>query len=144
MALYTLPCLEDPGEVPVHEANKDVMHQPYLPGSSIKGAIRTAVLWKLLRDDKTLLEAALDRVVLRLYSLDLLRELDQMAGGESVFADPNAHRQAVERIFGSERAGNLVTVLQETLIHLCAQICSPVGATRFRTVCRMEQKMGKS
>jgi CRISPR type III-A-associated RAMP protein Csm5 len=46
--LYALPCPQDPADTPVREAMKTVYQQPYLPGTSVKGAIRTAVLSSLL------------------------------------------------------------------------------------------------
>ena len=50
-ASYTLPCPEDPRETEIREAIKDVFGRPMIPGSSIKGAIRTALLWDLISDD---------------------------------------------------------------------------------------------
>jgi CRISPR-associated protein Csm5 len=51
VAAYGVPCPRDPGEVPVREAIKNAYLQPYIPGASIKGAIRTAVLWRLINED---------------------------------------------------------------------------------------------
>lgn len=48
MALYALPCPQDPEAVAVRDAIKTYLRQPYLPGSSVKGALRTAVLTQLL------------------------------------------------------------------------------------------------
>ena len=50
-ARYTLPCPEDPRETEIREAIKDVFSRPMIPGSSIKGAIRTTLLWDLIGDD---------------------------------------------------------------------------------------------
>ncbi len=50
-ASYTLPCPEDPRATESREAIKDVFGRPMIPGSSIKGAIRTALLWDLIGDD---------------------------------------------------------------------------------------------
>ena len=50
---YTLRCPEDPGETEIREAIKDAFGRPMIPGSSIKGAIRTALLWDFIRDDNT-------------------------------------------------------------------------------------------
>lgn len=54
---------EQRGRAPVREQIKDVYDRPYLPGSSIKGALRTVLAWHLLRRDKdfTLTRAALGR-----------------------------------------------------------------------------------
>ena len=48
---YTLPCPEDPRETEIREAIKHPSGRPIIPGSSIKGAIRTALLWDLIGDD---------------------------------------------------------------------------------------------
>ena len=50
-ASYTLPCPEDPRETEIREAMKNPFSCPIIPGSSIKGAIRTALLWDLIGDD---------------------------------------------------------------------------------------------
>ena len=49
---YTLPCPEDPRETEIREAIKHPSNRPMIPGSSIKGAIRTALLWDLIGDNK--------------------------------------------------------------------------------------------
>jgi CRISPR-associated protein Csm5 len=51
-ALYALPCPQDPADTSVREAMKTVYQQPYLPGTSVKGAIRTAVLSSLLNEQR--------------------------------------------------------------------------------------------
>ena len=50
-ARYALPCPEDPRETEIREMIKDIFNRPMIPGSSIKGAIRTALLWDLIGDD---------------------------------------------------------------------------------------------
>ena len=50
-ASYTLPCAEDPRETEIRETIKNPFSRPMIPGSSIKGAIRTALLWDLIGDD---------------------------------------------------------------------------------------------
>lgn len=42
---YALRCYKDPANCEVREGMKDVYQRPYIPGSTIKGAIRTALLW---------------------------------------------------------------------------------------------------
>ena len=49
-AAYALPCPQDPETVAVRDAVKTYLRQPYLPGTSVKGALRTAVLTQLLTD----------------------------------------------------------------------------------------------
>jgi len=50
---YALNCPQDPTESEMREAMKDVMGRPYIPGSSIKGAIRTAIVLYLLYDEES-------------------------------------------------------------------------------------------
>lgn len=48
VAAYGLPCPQDPDTVAVRDAVKTYLRQPYLPGASVKGALRNAVLMQLL------------------------------------------------------------------------------------------------
>lgn len=50
-ARYTLPCPEDPRETEIREAMKHPSGRPMIPGSSIKGALRTALLWGFMDDN---------------------------------------------------------------------------------------------
>jgi CRISPR-associated protein Csm5 len=50
---YSLSCREQPG-VEIQSQLKDGLSRAYIPGSSIKGAIRTALLWNILKDDEAL------------------------------------------------------------------------------------------
>ncbi len=50
-ATYSLPCPQSPEEVEIREAIKDINHRPYIPGSTLKGAIRTALLWELIDNE---------------------------------------------------------------------------------------------
>jgi CRISPR type III-A-associated RAMP protein Csm5 len=115
VALYALPCSQDPEAVPIREAMKNHLHQSYLPGTSIKGAVRTAILWFLLQQDKKLLLHMEDYIALRLHSLELLQTLDQMEGGNRKFSDPQAHERAIARLFGDKRAKALCRVLHHAL-----------------------------
>ncbi len=49
-ARYSLTCPEDPRETEIREAIKHPSNRPMIPGSSIKGAIRTVLLWDLIGD----------------------------------------------------------------------------------------------
>ncbi len=48
LSAYSLLCPQSPEEVEIREAIKTVHNQPYIPGSTLKGAIRTALLWDLI------------------------------------------------------------------------------------------------
>ena len=67
-ARYTLPCPEDPRETEIREAMKNPSSRPMIPGSSIKGAIRTALLWGLIDDDNQEAQEAFK------YSVNYLKE----------------------------------------------------------------------
>lgn len=56
IALYQLPCPQDPENTEVREALKDPYLNPYIPGSTIKGAIRTALLWHLVDQNEDYLK----------------------------------------------------------------------------------------
>ena len=49
-ATYSLPCSQSPEEGEVREAIKQIDHRPFIPGSTLKGAIRTALLWDLINN----------------------------------------------------------------------------------------------
>ena len=50
LSAYNLPCLQSPEEVEIREAIKSVGNRPYIPGSTLKGAIRTALLGEILSE----------------------------------------------------------------------------------------------
>ncbi len=59
--LYTTDCPKAPtGEVIVHI--KESSNLPFIPGSSIKGAIRTALLWNVLKEDASICKRVEDAV----------------------------------------------------------------------------------
>ena len=47
-ATYSLPCSQSPEEVEIREAIKHIDHRPFIPGSTLKGAIRTSLLWDII------------------------------------------------------------------------------------------------
>lgn len=56
---YHLPCPRDPGNGPVRVFVKTPFQKPYLPASSLKGMIRTALLWQLLQKNPQAFDKAL-------------------------------------------------------------------------------------
>lgn len=56
---YHLACPRDPGDGPLRAFIKTPWNKPYLPGSSLKGVLRTAVLWRILHEDRTAFDKAL-------------------------------------------------------------------------------------
>jgi CRISPR-associated protein Csm5 len=94
---------------------KTVYQQPYLPGTSVKGAMRTAILWSLLTNDDRSLRETENYIALRLRSFDLLQALEKMEGGNSKYSNPQAHERAIVQVFGDERAKALGSVLYRVL-----------------------------
>lgn len=95
VSAYDLPCPQDPEETPIREAVKDVYGKPYLPGSSIKGAIRTAILWHLLRGDVERLDCVRRYVQLCLKAMEIFERLSE----RRAFDRPEEHRAALAEIF---------------------------------------------
>ncbi len=56
LSAYSLPCLQSPETGEVREAIKTIGNCPYIPGSTIKGAIRTAFLSELIVKDNKLFQ----------------------------------------------------------------------------------------
>ena len=52
LSTYSLLCAQNPGTTDIREVIKSVGNRPYIPGSSIKGAIRTALLSDLINSDE--------------------------------------------------------------------------------------------
>jgi len=98
VALYSLPCPQDPGDVAIREGVKNVYLQPYLPGTTLKGAIRTAILWHLLRQDARAKEFTRRYLLLATFAKDIRSELHQIArGNRDLEQDPNRQRDAIGR-----------------------------------------------
>lgn len=58
-ALYGLTCPQSPEETEIREAIKTVENLPYIPGSSIKGALRTALLGEILSENDNIYDESL-------------------------------------------------------------------------------------
>ena len=61
-ATYSLPCSQSPEEVEIRAAIKSINHCPYIPGSTLKGAIRTALLWDLINGNNEHYEETLQNL----------------------------------------------------------------------------------
>lgn len=48
VSVYSLSCPQSPEEVEIREAIKGIHNQPFIPGSTLKGAIRTALLGEIV------------------------------------------------------------------------------------------------
>ena len=100
-ALYTLPCPEDPRETEIREVIKHPSGRPMIPGSSIKGTIRTALLWGLIDDDGPEAQEAFK------YSVNYLKEQLQRRPNRSWVGQP------IERhVLGKDPNHDLMRVVQ--------------------------------
>jgi CRISPR-associated protein Csm5 len=96
VAAYDLPCPQDPGDTPVREALKDAYGHPYLPGSSIKGAIRTAVLWWLMNSSAHERQFAVRYLQLCLKASEVFTVLRE----RRAFDRPEEQRVVLAEVFG--------------------------------------------
>lgn len=62
LSAYSLLCPQSPEEVEIREAIKTVHNQPYIPGSTLKGAIRTALLGELLSESDDIYDKSLNQL----------------------------------------------------------------------------------
>ncbi len=62
LSAYNLPCPQSPEEVEIREAIKTVGNRPYIPGSTLKGAIRTALLGDILSESDDIYEKSLSQL----------------------------------------------------------------------------------
>jgi CRISPR type III-A-associated RAMP protein Csm5 len=95
-----LPCAENPGESLIREAIKDVYHQPYLPGTSIKGAIRTAVAWWLFQQDEDIQIFTNQYLILAAYAEKIAEQVHQYSSKSS----PGFHFKAVQKVLNLNQA----------------------------------------
>ena len=56
LSASSFPCPQNPEEVEIREAIKVTHDQPFIPGSTLKGAIRTALLWEILNQSSDVYE----------------------------------------------------------------------------------------
>jgi CRISPR type III-A-associated RAMP protein Csm5 len=95
-ALYALPCPQDPADTPVREAMKTVYQQPYLPGTSIKGAIRTAVLSSLLNEQRAQQTFVEEYLTLCLRARDVYARIE----ADRAFDKANVQRDILAQTLG--------------------------------------------
>ena len=62
LSAYHLPCLQNPEDVEIREAIKTIGDRPYIPGSTLKGAIRTALLGEVLSESDDIYRESLSRL----------------------------------------------------------------------------------
>ena len=59
---YSLSCPQSPENVEIREAIKAIDNRPYIPGSSLKGALRTALLGEMLSVNDEVYEKSRDHI----------------------------------------------------------------------------------
>ena len=62
LSAYSLVCPQSPEAVEIREAIKSVGYRPYIPGSTLKGAIRTALLGEILNADDDIYYKSLNQL----------------------------------------------------------------------------------
>ena len=62
LSAYSLLCPQSPEEVEIREAIKTVHNHPYIPGSTLKGAIRTALLGEILNENSDIYSETLNQL----------------------------------------------------------------------------------
>ena len=101
LAAYSLSCPQSPEDVEIREAIKTVENCPYIPGTTLKGAIRTALLGEILSESDDIYQENLRR----LESL-----IDQGPRGNPRREQPA--RQIESRAFGKDPNHDLLRALQ--------------------------------
>ena len=103
LSTYSLLCAQSPETTDIREAIKSVGFRPYIPGSSIKGAIRTALLSDLINNDdnKQLMDDS---------SAHLNREIEK--GASSRRRQEYPARKIEELAFGKDPNHDLLRALQ--------------------------------
>lgn len=98
-ATYSLPCSHSPEEVEIREAIKHIDHRPFIPGSTLKGAIRTALLWDLVNGSDEHYE-------------ETLRSLEKLVDPKSDTSKGRAARQIEQDVLGRDPNRDLLRALQ--------------------------------
>ncbi len=98
-ATYSLPCSQSPEEVEIREAIKQIDHRPFIPGSTLKGAIRTALLWDLINGSAT-------------HYKKTLSNLEKLVDPKSDLSKERAARQIEQDVLGRDPNRDLLRALQ--------------------------------
>ena len=62
VSVYSLPCRQSPETVDIREALKTVDKRPYIPGSTLKGVIRTALFGEILNESDDVYNESLSQI----------------------------------------------------------------------------------
>ena len=100
-AAYSLLCAQDPETTDIRESIKSIRNRPYIPGSSIKGAIRTMLLSDLIYENEQQFDKS---------SAYLNREIE---GGPPSKRRQRYPAQEIEKLgFGNDPSHDLLRALQ--------------------------------
>lgn len=100
---YSLICTQSPETTDIREAIKSVGYRPYIPGSTIKGALRTALLSDLINNE--------DNAKLKKDSTEhLLREINK--GPRAYRRNETPAKRIEEMAFGKDPNHDLLRALQ--------------------------------
>lgn len=103
LSTYNILCTQSPETGDIREAIKSVDNRPYIPGSSIKGALRTALLSDLINSDE-------NKKLYNDSSKHLNREIDK--GPPQRRRQENPARQIENLAFGKDPNHDLLRALQ--------------------------------
>ncbi|GIV18874.1 MAG: hypothetical protein KatS3mg023_0625 [Armatimonadota bacterium] len=113
VALYSLPCALPPGEVYIREGIKDVYLRPYIPATTLKGAVRTAIVWYLLRHDEQAQAFTRRYLILAVYAKDIGQIVNRLAkGNRQAEEDPQLHLRAIREALELDDAQEAEAFLQ--------------------------------
>ena len=133
LSAYTLPCPQSPEEVEIREAIKSVGNRPYIPGSTLKGAIRTMLLWDIVNNEN---EAHYEK------SLHYLKTLSDKGPRSN-----QERRQPARRIenfaFGKDPNHDLLRALQVSDTELLGSDALEIGMAWTVTLNRNAQLVQK-
>lgn len=101
LSTYSVPCQRNPETTDIREAIKSIGNRPYIPGSTLKGALRTALLSHLIDVDDTLFDDKLE------YLINLTK---QQARGNPRRETPGKNIE--EDAFGKDSNHDLLRALQ--------------------------------
>lgn len=103
LSAYSLLCAQNPETTDIREAIKSVGNRPYIPGSSIKGALRTALLSDMINNE--------ENAKLKKDSTEHLnREIDK--GSRAFRRNETPAKRIEELAFGKDPNHDLLRALQ--------------------------------
>lgn len=135
VALYSLPCAQPPGEVYIREGVKDVYLRPYIPATTLKGAVRTAIVWYLLRHDEQAQAFTRRYLILAVYVGDITQKLGHLAeGNRQAEENPQLQLRAIREALEIEDAQEAEAFLHTLYLALNKDLQKARGGDRRECV----------